>query len=433
VPAEEAVASASGGQVEARIRDFLRESFARELHMNAGDVRPESRFVDMGLDSITGVTWIQAVNRQYGVIITIKQLHDYPTVAELASFLASRAARQIPTDGAGEGPPAGRSARPSPEARTTARSLPPELVPLNDRKQGAPIFWIHAGLGGVEGYEVLARRLDRPFYGIQARGWTGDDEPVRGMGNMAAHYRQIVRSVQPEGPYELGGYSIGGMLAYELARQLQGEGARVAGLVMIDTLDTVGLRGVDLSARSELLEAINILLGAAHGHDARKLIHRTELPAELGEPALLERLIALARERGLSKPPEALRALVARMVRIQQGYEIGSFALAPLERPDEVDALYFRNQSGLFLGELGGYYSFAGERLPVDGTCYWSEWKRHLPRLRMVEIPSSSHMTMLLEPAAAEAIFAHCERLYGSRRSTGVVHPTVVVTSAGAG
>jgi thioesterase domain-containing protein len=55
------------------------------------------------------------------------------------------------------------------------------------------------------------------------------------MEDMAAHYLQVVRSHQPEGPYYLGGYCFGGNVAYEMARQLQAQGGQVALLALLDS------------------------------------------------------------------------------------------------------------------------------------------------------------------------------------------------------
>jgi len=55
--------------------------------MNANDITPNEKFVDIGLDSITGVEWIQAVNRQYGTTLTATKVYDYPSIREFAGFL----------------------------------------------------------------------------------------------------------------------------------------------------------------------------------------------------------------------------------------------------------------------------------------------------------------------------------------------------------
>jgi thioesterase domain-containing protein len=75
---------------------------------------------------------------------------------------------------------------------------------------------------------------DQPFYGIQARGLDGEAEPFERLEEMAAYYVQQIRQVQPSGPYYLGGYCMGGNVAYEVARQLKAQGEEVPILTVID-------------------------------------------------------------------------------------------------------------------------------------------------------------------------------------------------------
>jgi thioesterase domain-containing protein len=76
---------------------------------------------------------------------------------------------------------------------------------------------------------------ERPFWGLQARGLYGDHQPHEAFEEMAADYLTEVRSVRPHGPYLLGGFSGGGITAYEMARQLRAAGEEVALLVLLDT------------------------------------------------------------------------------------------------------------------------------------------------------------------------------------------------------
>ena len=82
--------------------------------------------------------------------------------------------------------------------------------------------------GNVLNLRHLAHLLgtDRPFYGLQARGLYGDEEPHETFEEAAADYIAEMRTVQPHGPYLLGGFSGGGITAYEMARQLEADGER---------------------------------------------------------------------------------------------------------------------------------------------------------------------------------------------------------------
>ncbi|HVG06916.1 MAG TPA: amino acid adenylation domain-containing protein [Thermoanaerobaculia bacterium] len=100
-----------------------------------------------------------------------------------------------------------------------------------------PFFCIHPAGGDVLCFFPLARRMgpDQPFFGFQARGLEDDAEPFATLEAMAAHYVSEMRRVQPAGPYRLGGWSFGGLAAYEMARQLSEQGEEVTLLAVLDT------------------------------------------------------------------------------------------------------------------------------------------------------------------------------------------------------
>ena len=98
-----------------------------------------------------------------------------------------------------------------------------------------PLFLVHPIGGSVYLYRALAEALDRPVYGIQAQGLEGDTTFLHRIEDMAALYVRTMRAQQPKGPYALGGASMGGMIAFEMAQQLQALGESVALLVMMDT------------------------------------------------------------------------------------------------------------------------------------------------------------------------------------------------------
>src|SRR5207237_6398881 len=75
---------------------------------------------------------------------------------------------------------------------------------------------------------------DRPVYGLQARGLDASEEPQNRVEDMAATYLEAVRAVQPEGPYAIAGYSLGGLIAFEMARTLAAQGDEVEWLGLID-------------------------------------------------------------------------------------------------------------------------------------------------------------------------------------------------------
>ncbi|GIV95388.1 MAG: hypothetical protein KatS3mg057_0045 [Herpetosiphonaceae bacterium] len=131
-----------------------------------------------------------------------------------------------------------------PEATTTSRPLPQPvparrpslLLPLNRGGSLPPFFCVHPSGGTVFCYRALARHLgpDQPFYGIQAPGFEVGEEPFADLKQMAARYIDEMRLAQPHGPYYIGGWSLGGIVAAEMAQQLRAAGETVALLAIID-------------------------------------------------------------------------------------------------------------------------------------------------------------------------------------------------------
>lgn len=176
-------------------------------------------FFDLGGHSLLATRLIYRVQEMFAVSLSIHQLFSGPTVAEVAAAIE----RMRRADHAGPGMLTG--ARPS------------ALVPLQLEGDQRPLFLAPPVMGVVFPYYELARLLgrDQPVYGLQAVGVAGEAAPLDSVEALAAHYLNLMREVQPEGPYLLGGWSFGAHIAYEMAQQLQRAGDSVGLLTLIDT------------------------------------------------------------------------------------------------------------------------------------------------------------------------------------------------------
>lgn len=116
------------------------------------------------------------------------------------------------------------------------RSSPSPIVLLQRGEDRRPFFCVHPSGGNVLCYVDLAHLVgsDQPFYGIQSTALDGPDVPLTRVEDMAARYISAMRQTQPEAPYLLGGWSMGAIVAYEMARQLMENGREVALLALID-------------------------------------------------------------------------------------------------------------------------------------------------------------------------------------------------------
>jgi amino acid adenylation domain-containing protein len=111
------------------------------------------------------------------------------------------------------------------------------LVPIQRTQSGRPLFFVHPIGGDVLCYLELARALgpEHPALAFQAVGLYGEQTPFQSIEALAGHYAQQLRTRQPDGPYTLCGWSMGGVIAFEMARQLQEAGQEIARLVLLDS------------------------------------------------------------------------------------------------------------------------------------------------------------------------------------------------------
>ena len=183
-------------------------------------------FFDLGGHSLIAVRLFAQVKRTFSVDFPISLLVEAPTI----EAVAARIAAAMPAAEGDEGDEATLDEAPSRYRH---------LVPMHpgDGVSETPFFLVAGMFGNVLNLRHLAHQIgtDRPFYGVQARGLFGDDDPHETFEEMATDYLDEVRSVQPHGPYLLGGFSGGGIAALEMAQQLRAAGEEVALLVMLDT------------------------------------------------------------------------------------------------------------------------------------------------------------------------------------------------------
>lgn len=111
------------------------------------------------------------------------------------------------------------------------------LVPVRPRGERPPFFCVHGAGGEVLFARDLVRHFapDQPFYGLQARGVTHYAERDGRVEEMAERYLREITTRQPAGPYYLGGFCMGGLVAYEMAQRLRQVGREVRLVVMIDS------------------------------------------------------------------------------------------------------------------------------------------------------------------------------------------------------
>ncbi|MET0648736.1 MAG: alpha/beta fold hydrolase, partial [Pyrinomonadaceae bacterium] len=164
------------------------------------------------------------------------------------------------------------------------------LVMLQPHGRRPPFFCVHPAGANTLCYAELARQLGekQPFYGLQAPGLDGRDEPLTKFEELAALYVEAVRSVQPRGPYLLGGWSMGGPVAFEMAQQLRKQGHSVALLAVLDSHAPGAAAGAIPTDDETLLGMFAGNLGRRHGVELEDLRGHTfdEKLSRLGQLAV---------------------------------------------------------------------------------------------------------------------------------------------------
>ena len=161
-------------------------------------------FFEFGGTSLTGAMLLAAVEQRFGMRLPFSSILSHPTVRQFAAHIDPRAPGPLAVSGSSA-----------------------HLVPLRTRGTQSPLFGVHPLFGLVYPYVELAQRLkDQPFYALQAKGFVPGSEPYRTIPQMAAAYIAAIRTIQPAGPYRIGGWSLGSLIALEMAVQLQAAGSR---------------------------------------------------------------------------------------------------------------------------------------------------------------------------------------------------------------
>lgn len=174
------------------------------LKINPVGVRDD--FFDLGGHSLLAVRLMAQIDKAAGRSLPLATLFEGATVEKLALRLTDASE--------GESGP---------------------LVAIQPEGPRRPLFFVHPAGGNVLCYAGLANRLgrERPFYGLQSP-FSDLAPPLDRIENMATRYLESILSAQPVGPYLIGGWSMGGIVAYEIAQQLIRRGERVALLALLD-------------------------------------------------------------------------------------------------------------------------------------------------------------------------------------------------------
>jgi thioesterase domain-containing protein/acyl carrier protein len=185
--------------------EMLSAIWQRVLQLESVNI--EDDFFDLGGDSSLALQLFNEIAQSFGRELPPVTIYQARTISALAALLEQPATPRFPA-----------------------------LILLREGTKSQPVFLAH-GLGGsaMDFFQPVRHiQSDHPIYGLQAKGSDGLDEPLDSIRDMADFWLEAIREAQPHGPYVLIGYSLGGLIALEMAQRLRAGGEKTALLAMLD-------------------------------------------------------------------------------------------------------------------------------------------------------------------------------------------------------
>ncbi len=286
------------------VEEVLAGIYAQVLGLERVGV--DDSFFELGGDSLSAMRVIAAINTTLDAGLGVRALFHAPSVASLRQQLG----------------------RPASEA---------EVVPVEVLKEGTgvPLFCIHPGSGVSWPYQPLGKYLDCPIIGIQ-RILGGEEAEPRSIRDMAKNYADRIQEVYPTGPYNLLGWSFGGVVAHELAIELQRRGCVIARLILLDAQPNID-SNVTLPNRAlvenQVLEEV-------------LRFYRVDIPQQDG-PLTYQQVEELVRERG-----------AVEFSQYKQLFDLG------VQNLDSSMSLHRTHEPGVFDGDAIIFSALPDRRMP---------------------------------------------------------------------
>ncbi|MGB3637497.1 MAG: amino acid adenylation domain-containing protein [Rivularia sp. (in: cyanobacteria)] len=286
-----------------RIEQQLAEIWSEILDINPVGVK--DNFFELGGHSLLAINLMAKIQRRFDKQLPLSTLFTNRTVEDLASLI-----------------------REQKQQKTSS------LVPIQTQGNKQPFFCVHPAGGHVLCYQELSQILgnDRPFYGLQAQGFNQGEKVFTKVEDMAKFYVKNIQEFQPEGALQIGGWSFGGVVAFEMAQQLLEQGREVSLLAILDSWVPILLDSNKKIDNLYLTGALSRYFGGAFGTE--KFVSEDEL-AGLNPEEKIEFIIDKAEKAGLF-PPEASREQNRRFIDVMVGTLKATYAYKRRSYPGKV-------------------------------------------------------------------------------------------------
>jgi thioesterase domain-containing protein/acyl carrier protein len=179
-----------------------------ERVLDCSPIEADANFFDLGGDSSLALQMFTEISKVCGKELPPVMIYQAPTIRELAEAMEQPEKFRFPA-----------------------------LTLLKEGREEPPLF-MTPGIGGnVMDFFQVVKFIDtlRPIYGVQSKGVEGIEEPLGSIEDMAQYFLEAIRQRQPQGPYTLVGYSLGGLVMFEVAQRLLACGEKIALLALIET------------------------------------------------------------------------------------------------------------------------------------------------------------------------------------------------------
>jgi amino acid adenylation domain-containing protein len=352
LPAPERARGESDDQYVAP-RNFIELKLARiwEETLGVERVGVKDDFFKLGGHSLLAVRLMTRIHQSLGRSLPLSALFQGATIERMAQLLS---------------------------LTESVERVHPALVGIQPDGSASPFFCVHAVGGNVLSYVDLSRRLgpEQPFYGLEARGLDGQHAPATSIEEMAADYIEAIRALQPEGPYLLGGWSMGGMIALEMVQQLHAQNQEVAILVLLDTV----VPARDAEPENELSD---LLLMASFAEELGLSPDQLDLSLERLSQLKLEEQLAYALDQAKARslvPPDMERAVINGLFQVFKANMLAHRKYVPQAPPCPTVLLK------------------ASEHFNGEGDEALERWKKIDAGRMSIHLVPGDHTSMLREP-----------------------------------
>lgn len=402
----------------------LLELLYRKLNTKQLDERQNLQA--LGLDSLDFAEVLNFMHDKIGLTISIHDLNDR-SLGELLQLC-----------GEGENTPFSVAAdQPLKKRLRHLIRQYPEIVPLSADGEGPCTFWIHPLSGDVGIYNRIASQTDGTFriIAIKARGFLSTEhQPFSSVHNMARYYCEIIEAVQPEGPYNLAGFSFGGTVAYEMVRQLQMQDKQVDSLLLVESPYISGGQSefFQTTFRNNLLMNANFLLLTLLNRNEASLGNRPDVEIDwsfyqitdedirdISDDALVSHVVKLCKQKGLKQSEEELAFKLRSMSEVHQSNlrAIQNYQVQKLPRPYDLTAVLFRTESADAVSNSFWNPDYL-ERIQYELGSFMpllEGWSTFLPKLKTTVLAGDNHFDILHEDRNVKIFYNHCKNIFTKR------------------